>query len=291
MDTMPQNQRRLAENDALVELIQTTEYLDDVPTWGQRDYRFYPPHYGDPFYRGKGRGRGTGRGRREWLQERQMDRANGGFGRGYTQGNGVRAQQASTNRSQPGRQEEDWSIPANIDRREDTERHETLQVPPPVVPPPMEETLFTDWSSIDSPRERISQHNQSARSNEPNMTVIQTEQPIAGPAENEVLGNTLSDVTTIRSTHQQFSQVGTRFVDRETNTSEVDIRPQREEMRTDIKQSHRGVKVPTSLSNYSSHDIDIVGGSPANLHVVDIMPQLDSPTCVCARRRPEQEYV
>ena len=36
MDSTPPNQRRLAENDALVELIQTTEYLDDVPTWGQR---------------------------------------------------------------------------------------------------------------------------------------------------------------------------------------------------------------------------------------------------------------
>ena len=79
-DTMPPNQRRLAENDALVELIQTIEYLDDVPTWGQRDYRLYPPLYGDPFYRGRGRGRGRGgRGRREWLQERQMDRPNGGL--------------------------------------------------------------------------------------------------------------------------------------------------------------------------------------------------------------------
>ena len=58
MDTMPPNQRRLAENDALVELIQTTEYLDDVPTWGQRDYGLYPPQYGHPFYRGRGRGRG-----------------------------------------------------------------------------------------------------------------------------------------------------------------------------------------------------------------------------------------
>ena len=57
-DTTPSNQRRLAENDALVELIQTTEYLDDVPTWGQRDYQLYLPHYGDPFYRGRGRGRG-----------------------------------------------------------------------------------------------------------------------------------------------------------------------------------------------------------------------------------------
>ena len=38
MDSTPLNQRRLAENDALVELIQTTEYLEDTPTWGQRDY-------------------------------------------------------------------------------------------------------------------------------------------------------------------------------------------------------------------------------------------------------------
>ena len=83
-DTMPPNQRRLAENDALLELIQTMEYLDDVPTWGQRDYRLYPPQYGDPFYRGRGRGRGRGgRGRRDWLQERQMERPNGGFSRGY----------------------------------------------------------------------------------------------------------------------------------------------------------------------------------------------------------------
>ena len=42
-DTTPPNHRRLAENDALVELIQTTEYLDNVPTWGQRDYRLYQP--------------------------------------------------------------------------------------------------------------------------------------------------------------------------------------------------------------------------------------------------------
>ena len=89
-DTMPSNQRRLAENDALVELIQMMEYLDDVPTWGHRDYRLYPPHYGDPFYRGRGRG---GRGRREWLQERPMERPNGGFGRGNGRDNNMRPQQ------------------------------------------------------------------------------------------------------------------------------------------------------------------------------------------------------
>ena len=56
-DTTPPNQRRLAENDALIELIQTTEYLEDICMWGQRDYQLYPTRYGNPFYRGRGRGR------------------------------------------------------------------------------------------------------------------------------------------------------------------------------------------------------------------------------------------
>ena len=68
-------------------------------------------------------------------QERQMDRPNGGFRRGYSQGNSVGTQQAPTDRPQLDRQEEDWSIPANVERREDTERHEISQVPPPDVLP------------------------------------------------------------------------------------------------------------------------------------------------------------
>ena len=34
-NTTLSNQRRLAENDALVEHIQTTQYLEDMPMWGQ----------------------------------------------------------------------------------------------------------------------------------------------------------------------------------------------------------------------------------------------------------------
>ena len=254
---------------------------------------FTPPHYGDPFYRGRGRGRG--RGRQEWLQERQMDRPNGGFGRGYSQGNGMEPQQATTDISQPDRQEEDWSMPTNVERRENgTERHETSQAPPPNVPPPMDDRLFTDWSSIDCPRERVSQCNQSARSIEPNITqsVSQTEQPIVDPAGNEAMGNTLSDVMTIPSAHQQLSQVGTRFVDRETNMSEVEVRPQREETRTDIMYSHsEDVQMPASCGSLSSHETDIVGGSPVRQCVTDIMLQLDGPSSVHARRRPTQEFI
>ena len=76
-DDTPPNHRRLAENDALVELIQTAEYLEDAPSWGQR--RFYLPQYGDPFDRGQGRGHGRGRGRgRSWLSEDTTERDSGG---------------------------------------------------------------------------------------------------------------------------------------------------------------------------------------------------------------------
>ena len=72
----PPTHRRLAENDTLVELIQTAEYLEDAPSWEQR--RFYPPRYGDPYYRGCGRGCGRGRGRgRGWLYEHLADRDTG----------------------------------------------------------------------------------------------------------------------------------------------------------------------------------------------------------------------
>ena len=73
----PPNHRRLAENDTLVELIQTAEYLEDAPSWEQR--RFYPLRYGDPYFRGCGRGHGGGRGRgRGWLSEDVTERDTGG---------------------------------------------------------------------------------------------------------------------------------------------------------------------------------------------------------------------
>ena len=165
-------------------------------------------------------------------------------------------------------------------------------MPPPDVPPPTEERLFTDWSSIDSPRERVTQCIQSARSVEPNITVNQTEQPTIDPEDNEVLRHILSDVTTTSSIHIQLDQVGARLVDRETNTSAVDIRPPREETRIDIKHTHsKGIQVPTSHSELSSYDTDIVGSSLARPRIPDIMPQLDGLTSIRVRRRPVQEFI
>ena len=120
----------------------------------------------------------------------------------------------------------------------------------------------------------------------------QTEQPALDPVRNEAMGNNLNDVTTVPSTCQQLSQVGTRFIYRETNTSEVEVRSQREETRINILNgNNRDVQMSTSCSSISSHGTNIIGGSPVRTCATDIIPQLDGPTSVHTRRRPEQELI
>ena len=129
---------------------------------------------------------------------------------------------------------------------------------------------------------------------EPNITQTdnQADQPRLESARSGAMGNTLSDVITLPSTHQQLSQVGTRLMDRETNTCKIELRSQREETRINILSSHdRDVQMSTSCSGISSHETDIIGGSPVRTCTTDIIPQLDGPTSVHTRRRPEQEPI
>ena len=93
-------------------------------------------------------------------------------------------------------------------------------------------------------------------------------------------------MTTTPSAQIQISQVGARFIDRETNTSEVEIRPPREEVRIDIDHTHsKGVQVPSSHSELSSPDNINIDSSIARPHIPDVMPQLDGPAFVHVRRR------
>ena len=47
----PENIRRMAESEALIESVQTMEYLNEFPSVGERrDFRRFPPRYGDPHY-------------------------------------------------------------------------------------------------------------------------------------------------------------------------------------------------------------------------------------------------
>ena len=111
------------------------------------------------------------------------------------------------------------------------------------------------------------------------------EQSVREPGDDEVLRYVLSDVTTTPSARIQISQVGARFIDQETNTSEVEIRPPREEVRTDIIHAHsKGIQVPSSNSELSSHDMNI-DDSIARPRLPVVMPQLDGPASVRVRRR------
>ena len=202
MDNTSPNQRRLAENDALVYLIQTTEYLEDTPTWGQRDYRLYPPRYGNPFYRGRGRGRG----RREWLSERPFERElNGGFGRGLSCGNrgGTRRESHLTmsEKDQRDRQEEEGSIPASVGRRDDSLVGQESPHRTPPAPTPSEDRFFTNWSSLGSPHVRMPPQSVPVRETGPdiNQPVNQTMQPGSEPAQIGAMGNALQDDINISS--------------------------------------------------------------------------------------------
>ena len=95
----------------------------------------------------------------------------------------------------------------------------------------------------------------------------------------------LSDVTTTSSAQIQISQVGARFIDQETNTSEMEIRPPREEVRTDMIHAHsKGIQVPSSSSELSSHNMNI-DDSIERPHIPIVMPQLDGPASVHIRRK------
>ena len=119
-----------------------------------------------------------------------------------------------------------------MERREDSlvrqELHRT-----PLTPPSAEDRLFTDWSSLDSPCARTSPHNASVREigqniNQPDN---QTTQPESEPAQIEAMGNILHDNVSSPRTHQQLDKVGERMMDMGTNTSDIEVRPQRDGIR------------------------------------------------------------
>ena len=79
--------------------------------------------------------------------------------------------------------------------------------------------------------------------------------------------------------------MGAIFIDCKTNTSEIEIRPPREEARTDIIHAHsQGIQVPSSSSEFSSHDMNMEE-STVRPCVPIIMPQLDGPASVRVQRR------
>ena len=291
----------MAENDALVELIQTTEYLEVHPTWGKKDYHFYHPRYGDPFYRGRGRGRGRGggrgRGRREWVGERMIEReANQGFGRGSSDGNGRGNgrgfhSQAPLERNQRDRQEEEWSTPASDGRRgrdipasSPTVQGSEQRTPP--TPAPSEDKFFIDWSSIGTGSHLVRTPPQSVlvreRGQEINQPTVQTSQPGSEPIQMGVTEIALQGdliVTTPTTQQQPLDRLSVmderRMNDIGTNTLDVEVEPNGDRSRTSTVEvnTHTSILIvdillPSGHGNYVKipHvNLSITGYEPDSL--------------------------
>ena len=124
-----------------------------------------------------------------------MERPKRGFAREIGQDNTARPQQpTSTGRPAPIRQEDEWSIPPPVERRDVVMNCQIASTSSLAAPPPTEERLFTDWSSEGSPRDRNNQCIQSARSVEP-----RTEPVTREPEMEQAIRHVLSDVSTTPS--------------------------------------------------------------------------------------------
>ena len=134
------------------------------------------------------------------MSERPFKReSNGGFERGFSQGNGrgaVRETHQTTSESeQRDRQEEEWSIPASVERRDDSpvKRGSPHRTPP--TPAPSEDKLFTDCSSLESPHARTSPQSVPVRETGQNINQPdnQTTQHGSEPAQTGATGNAHHD--------------------------------------------------------------------------------------------------
>ena len=133
----------------------------------------------------------------------------------------------------------------------------------------------------------------------------QTTQPGSEPAQIEATGNALHDNVSSLSTHQQLDEVGARLMDTGTNTSDIEVRPQRDGTRVInsgdgtqvscrlvdvILQTGMNEQVPMPHTNLSisGYDPESLRGSHTRTHdtgMQEMIPQLDGPVSVPSRTR------
>ena len=164
------------------------------------------------------------------MSDRPFEREiNGGSARGFFHGNGrgvLRETHQTTSESEQRDRQEVWSIPASIERRDDSLIRQGFQRTPP-TPSPSEERLFTNWSSSESPHARTSPQSVPIRETGQNINQPdnQTTQPGSEPAYMGAMGNVLSDNVSSPRTCQQPDELGVNMMDMGTNTSVVEARP------------------------------------------------------------------
>ena len=101
----------------------------------------------------------------------------------------------------------------------------------------------------------------------------------------QAIRHILSEVSTTPSVQVHTDQVDPRLVDRETNTSVVDIRPIEEEARADLIYTHSiGIQMPSTSSGLSLSTIN-EREFMAEPHLPIRIPQLDGPSSMHVKRK------
>ena len=150
-------------------------------------------------------------------------------------------------------QDENWSIPTNMEGRNDT-RQEPPGIPP--APSPSEGRL-TDWSSLGSPHARTSPHGTPNREIEQN--VNQPDQwathPGSAPTSEEAArDHSQEEVIIPPRICQQSDEQSAQMIDMGTNTLNTEARSQRDGIRTamesnvQVTQPLVDVILPTGMS-------------------------------------------
>ena len=169
------------------------------------------------------------------MSERPFKRElNGGLGRGFFHGNGrgaVRETNWTVSKSEQSDIQEEWSILESVERRDDSPVRWGLHRTSP-TPPSSKDRLFTDWSSLESPCARTLAQSVPVRETGQNINKPdnQTTQPGSEPAQIGAMGNALHDDINVSSprTCRQPDELGMRMIDMGTNTSDIEVRPQRD---------------------------------------------------------------
>ena len=252
----PPNYRRLAESDALVELIQTAEYLEDAPSWGQR--RFYPLRYGDPYYRGQGRGCGRGRGRgRNWLNKDFTERdSGGGRGRISFHGNG-RGQEMFQRTFENNRQGGNWLTSVHVEGRNEIRQESQM----PLDPLP---SRFLDWSSLGSPHTITSPHSAPDIEVEQNGNIQNqlSVQEVVVPRHETGRTGSPEEVNIFPQTDQPVEDQSVSAIGVEPNPLHIEVRTQRDDIGSNEENN-----VPTTQA---------FGSVMPSLNVGELIPSLNA---------------
>ena len=131
------------------------------------------------------------------------------------------------------RQDENWSMPANMEERNNIRQE--LQVIPPALSP--SEGRFTDWSSLGSPHVRTVPHDVPNReieqsANQPDQLIAQSGS--APMREEAARNNSQEDVIIPPRICQQLNEQSAQMIDTGTNMLDVEVRLQELRMQENL---------------------------------------------------------